>query len=391
MFWFFSHEACGVLAPRPGVEPTRPALEGEVLTTGPPGKSLHGYWLIKRAEHCHVKSGNGFFPITTFKFFLWMSLSYWFGSIVERYWHSPFTFRFYKIWYNLHFYKLILHSISNVIHLRNSGWIWNSLHLQYGGETQSVLLLSWLPTLPSLRLFWGRGRERECGCLEQMGQRTLFSLGVPRPSPLAFECHWVGGIIFYRGLRVGSSELPFPLPHTHSAALDFWSHALHRASLVCSRKPSRAYSKMTWAYTLSDQGKSHVSSPCQILQSTAPKNGITHLWLSFHKRENPRIDAQPWGTSSSLFNLTPLWQETCGRQLSTGIQPAERYKSSLSQTTLYLQEPTAWIKAWGVQGGKAKCHSALHSSGFPSKKWLLLLSTETLLFSLIDYVWGAVI
>ena len=43
MFWFFGHEACGILAPRPGIEPAPPALEGEVLTTGPAGKSLHGH------------------------------------------------------------------------------------------------------------------------------------------------------------------------------------------------------------------------------------------------------------------------------------------------------------------------------------------------------------
>ena len=40
MFWFFGREACGILAPRPGIEPAPPALEGKVLTTGPPGKSL---------------------------------------------------------------------------------------------------------------------------------------------------------------------------------------------------------------------------------------------------------------------------------------------------------------------------------------------------------------
>ena len=38
-FFFFGREACGILAPQPGIEPTPPALEGEVLTTGPPGKS----------------------------------------------------------------------------------------------------------------------------------------------------------------------------------------------------------------------------------------------------------------------------------------------------------------------------------------------------------------
>ena len=39
MFWCFGRQACGILAPRPGMEPALPALEGEVLTTGRPGKS----------------------------------------------------------------------------------------------------------------------------------------------------------------------------------------------------------------------------------------------------------------------------------------------------------------------------------------------------------------
>ena len=40
MFWFFGPETNGILVPQPGIEPRPPALEGEVLTTGPPGKSL---------------------------------------------------------------------------------------------------------------------------------------------------------------------------------------------------------------------------------------------------------------------------------------------------------------------------------------------------------------
>ena len=32
--------ACGILVPRPGIEPAFPALEDGFLTTGPPGKSL---------------------------------------------------------------------------------------------------------------------------------------------------------------------------------------------------------------------------------------------------------------------------------------------------------------------------------------------------------------
>ena len=36
----FGHETCGILAPQSGIEPAPCALEDELLTTGPPGKSL---------------------------------------------------------------------------------------------------------------------------------------------------------------------------------------------------------------------------------------------------------------------------------------------------------------------------------------------------------------
>ena len=39
MFWFFGREACGILTPQPDIELTPPALDSEVLTTAPPGKS----------------------------------------------------------------------------------------------------------------------------------------------------------------------------------------------------------------------------------------------------------------------------------------------------------------------------------------------------------------
>ena len=39
MFWFLVCEAYGILAPPPGIEPALPALEGEILTAGPPEKS----------------------------------------------------------------------------------------------------------------------------------------------------------------------------------------------------------------------------------------------------------------------------------------------------------------------------------------------------------------
>ena len=46
MVWFFGHEACGILATPPGIEPTPPALEVEVLTTELSGKSLPYIYFI---------------------------------------------------------------------------------------------------------------------------------------------------------------------------------------------------------------------------------------------------------------------------------------------------------------------------------------------------------
>ena len=40
--------ACGILVPRPGIEPVSPALEGGFLNTGPPGKSQLCTFLRKR-------------------------------------------------------------------------------------------------------------------------------------------------------------------------------------------------------------------------------------------------------------------------------------------------------------------------------------------------------
>ena len=46
---FFDHEACGILASQPEIEPTLPTLEGKVLTTRPPRKfwssSSYSFWI----------------------------------------------------------------------------------------------------------------------------------------------------------------------------------------------------------------------------------------------------------------------------------------------------------------------------------------------------------
>ena len=41
---------CGILALQPGIEPTLPTLEGEVLTTGPPGKLVLALNEIRTTE-----------------------------------------------------------------------------------------------------------------------------------------------------------------------------------------------------------------------------------------------------------------------------------------------------------------------------------------------------
>ena len=45
MFWFFHREAGGISAPQPGIESAPTALEGKVLTTGPPGKTPANFTL----------------------------------------------------------------------------------------------------------------------------------------------------------------------------------------------------------------------------------------------------------------------------------------------------------------------------------------------------------
>ena len=58
IFWFFGRQACGILAPWPGIEPAPPALEGEVLTTGPPGKSQ--WWPFSGASPpAHSRAPGG--------------------------------------------------------------------------------------------------------------------------------------------------------------------------------------------------------------------------------------------------------------------------------------------------------------------------------------------
>ena len=50
MFCFFGHEACGISSSQLGIKFIPPALEGEVLTTGPSGRSLGLFFLSCPSE-----------------------------------------------------------------------------------------------------------------------------------------------------------------------------------------------------------------------------------------------------------------------------------------------------------------------------------------------------
>ena len=53
MFWSWGHEACGILAPQPGIKSTSPALEGKVLTTRPLGnRRARGSTQVPRLSAC---------------------------------------------------------------------------------------------------------------------------------------------------------------------------------------------------------------------------------------------------------------------------------------------------------------------------------------------------
>ena len=60
MFWFFDHEACRILAPQPGIEPTLHVLEGEGLTTEPPGKSH----LLLNSDVYKMLPSSGWLPVS---------------------------------------------------------------------------------------------------------------------------------------------------------------------------------------------------------------------------------------------------------------------------------------------------------------------------------------
>ena len=81
MIWLFGHGACGILTPRPEIEPPLPALEGEVLTTGPPGKSLGCTALDKSL---HIYDLTHFFLCLKNCLFIWLPWLQHVGSLLHH-------------------------------------------------------------------------------------------------------------------------------------------------------------------------------------------------------------------------------------------------------------------------------------------------------------------
>ena len=53
--FFFGHEACGILASRPGIKPTPLALEGEVLTPGPQqGSPIYSHFKLRLRREMEI-------------------------------------------------------------------------------------------------------------------------------------------------------------------------------------------------------------------------------------------------------------------------------------------------------------------------------------------------
>ena len=76
MFWFFGRETCGIFAPQPGIEHAPPVLEGKVLTTRLPGRSLtNSSWLAYRFLRGQVRWSGIPILLRIFNGLLWSAVN----------------------------------------------------------------------------------------------------------------------------------------------------------------------------------------------------------------------------------------------------------------------------------------------------------------------------
>ena len=100
MFCFYGHEACGILAARPGTEPTPPALEGDVITTGLPGESpeiflflfSHKIWALE--GDLFLLSAHVLCFVSAQVFHILCSPATWIHWVAKKYCGFPFRTQF---------------------------------------------------------------------------------------------------------------------------------------------------------------------------------------------------------------------------------------------------------------------------------------------------------
>jgi len=90
---FFGLEVCVTLAPWPGIEPTLSILEGEVLTTGPPGKSLSFLKNFWNMRFCVTLSELWLSDELFLHESNWAYLKHWFLTLSFKYTHTHFVCR----------------------------------------------------------------------------------------------------------------------------------------------------------------------------------------------------------------------------------------------------------------------------------------------------------
>ena len=161
MFWFFGHEACGILAPRPGIEPEPPgiepeppAFEGEILTTGQPGKTRDIFVLVLFAlllffllPHRPPNADNGNWSIWTVFFSSLYPQCCEPMASAQRVWVELDTL-FSGTGHGCDLFHIMQHTLSIVILLDSSTWalshVWpwagTPSHKQRGDLKPSILL-----------------------------------------------------------------------------------------------------------------------------------------------------------------------------------------------------------------------------------------------------------
>ena len=100
MFCFHGHEACGILAARPGIESTPPALEGDVLTPGLLGESpeiflflfSHKIWALE--GDLFLPSAHVLYFVSPQVFHTLCSLATWTHRMAKKYCGFPFRTQF---------------------------------------------------------------------------------------------------------------------------------------------------------------------------------------------------------------------------------------------------------------------------------------------------------